>query len=786
MIKSYLKTAWRSLKRNKLFSGLNIFGLAIGMAGAILIAILLQHMLSYDRFHKQEDQLFMISNRDKLGGDLYTWRYTPKILGSTLASERPEIQNWTRSRTGQSFLFTVGDQKIQNKNGNYVDPGFFKMFSFPMVTGGPNKDWDAGTGIILSSSFAKALFGRTDVVGQTIKLDTSSLVTVSGVIKDMPENTDLKSDYLLSWAYANRFGEVDSSWGNNSVQTYVKLQKGTNLSAFNQAIRDVTKSHRDDITTEIYAEPLKNVFLYSEQHNGKFDSGRIVVVRCLAVIGFLLLLIACINFMNLSTAQSERRAREVGVKKVIGASRIRLIAQFLIESVLLSLFAFIIALGIVLLVLPAFGNLVETKLSWHFGWTGWLIALAVMVITGLIAGSYPAFYLSSFAPVKVLKGSFVRMGGKISARSVLVVLQFTVAIILILTTIMITQDIRYVQNRDTGYNQSELVFSSLNGNLRKNYPALKNELLSSGAITSMSRNMSPITQRFSDGWGMTWPGSNKADEKTDFVRYSSDADMVKTMGMHLVKGRDIDIYKYPGDSTAMMLTQSAVKAMRLKNPIGAIVGDNDTKWHVVGVIDDFIIEQPFDKIQPMVIEGPDSWYSTIHYRLNPAHSVEQNLATIKQVFDKYNMDYPFEYHFADDTYATKFKENKKLGQLSMLFAGLTIFISCLGLFGLITYMAETKTKEIGVRKVLGASVAGIIGLLSKGFVKLIIISFVIAVPIAYYIMHRWLSASTYSISVQWWWFVITILIAVIIAILTVSFQAMKAARVSPVKSLKTE
>ena len=707
-------------------------------------------------------------------------------MGSTLSHERPEIEQWTRVSSGKTFLFTAGEQKIQNKKGAFVDPGFFKMFNFPLVAGSASKDWEAGTGIILSQSFAKALFGKTDVVGQTIKLDTSSLVTVCGIIKDMPENTDLKSDCFLSWGYANRLGLVDSSWGNNSVQTYVQLRKGTDLSAFNQAIRDVTKSHRDDITTEIYAEPLKNVFLYSEQHNGKFDSGRIVLVRCLAVIGLLLLLIACINFMNLSTAQSERRAREVGVKKVIGASRRRLILQFLIESIFLSLLAFIIAIGIVLLVLPAFGNLVETKLTWHFGWDGWLIAIAVMIITGLVAGSYPAFYLSSFAPVKVLKGSFVRMGGKLSARSVLVVLQFTVAIILILTTIMITQDIRYVQSRDTGYNQSELVFSSLNGNLRRNYPALKNELLNSGAITSMSRNMSPITQRFSDGWGMTWPGSDKGDERTDFVRFSTDADMVKTMGMRLVKGRDIDIFKYPGDSTAMMLTQSAVKVMRLKNPIGAIVGDNDTKWHVVGVIDDFIIEQPFDKIQPMVIEGPYSWYSTIHYRLNPAHTVEDNLAVIKKVFDKYNMDYPFEYHFADDTYATKFKENKKLGQLSMLFAGLTIFISCLGLFGLITYMAETKTKEIGVRKVLGASVTGIIALLSKGFVKLILISFVIAVPIAYYIMHRWLAASDYSVGVQWWWFFITILLAIVIAMLTVSFQALKAARVNPVKSLKTE
>jgi len=786
MLKNYLKTAWRSLKRNKLFSGLNIFGLAIGMAGAMLIAIFLQHMLSYDRFYKDEDQLYVVSNLDHFSGNIHAWKTTPKVLGSTLQQTMPEIEAWTRADNGNAFLFTVGNLKIKNKEGTFVDPGFFNMFDFPMISGGANKDWDAGSGIILTASFARALFGKEDVVGESVKLDTSRYCKVTGVMEDMPTNTKFKSDYFLSWGFANQLGYVDSSWGNNSTQTFLKLKKGVDLEAFNAKIKNVSREHGNDITTQIFAVPLKTDYLYNQDENGKYVTGRIVIVRSLAVIGILLLLIACINFMNLSTAQSERRAREVGVKKVIGASRKRLVSQFLVESVLLSLFAFILALGIVLLVLPAFSNLVETKLTWHFGALGWLIAIALMVGTGLVAGSYPAFYLSSFAPVKVLKGVFRRNGGKLSARSVLVVLQFTVAIILILMTLMITQDTQFVQNRDTGYNQSELVFSSMQGHLSKNYEALRNSLVESGAVTSVSKNMSPITQRFSDGWGMKWPGSTKDDEKTDFIRYSTDADMVKTMQMRLVNGRDIDIYKYPADSTAMILTASAVKTMRLKNPIGALVEDNGIQWHVVGVISDFIIEQPFDKIEPMVIEGPNSYFSTIHYRLNPAHNVNDNLATVKRIFDSYNPDYPFEFHFADDTYAAKFKEYKKFGQLSLLFAGLTIFISCLGLFGLITYMAETRTKEIGVRKVLGASVTGIIGLLSKGFVKLIVISFVIAVPIAYYIMNRWLSGSVYSISIQWWWFAVTIIVAILIAFLTVSVQALKAARLNPVQSLKME
>lgn len=787
MLRMYLKTAFRSLKRNKLFSGLNIFGLAIGMAGAILIAILLQYMLSYDRFHKDEDQLYVISNLDHFNGELHAWKTTPTILGPSIKEAMPEIQAYTRVDIGYSYLFTVGEHKIQTDKGGYVDPGFFSMFSFPMLSGGVDEDWKSGSGIIISASFAKAMFGNENAVGKTLRLDTTSYFKVAGVLKEMPQNTKFKADFFLSWQYADQQGQLDSNWENNAVNTYIKLNKGTDLMAFNKKIEGFTQAHNEKVKTKIFAVPLKDDYLYNQEENGQYASGRIVIVRCLTVIGILLLLIACINFMSLSTAQSERRAREVGVRKVIGATRKRLVLQFLVESVLLALIAFVIAIGIVKLLLPAFSNLVETKLSWHFGPGGWVITVAVMILTGLIAGSYPAFYLSSFAPVKVLKGTLGKKGSKLNARSVLVVLQFTIAIILILTTIMITQDTRYVQSRDSGYDRNGLLYSNLDGHLGKNYEPLRNALLKSGAVTSVSRNMSPITQRYTDSWNFSWPGSTQEDLKTDFIRYGSNAEMVKTLGMHLVKGRDIDVYKYPADSTAAILTETSVKIMRLKDPIGAIIRrQGGGTWHVVGVIKDFIIEQPFDKVAPMIIEGPAAYLQTIHYRLNPNRPVAANLATIKGIFDQFNPDYPFAYHFVDNAYAEKFKENKKFGQLSLLFAGLTIFISCLGLFGLITYMAETRTKEIGVRKVLGASVSGIIALLSKGFVRLILVSFVIAIPVALLIMDKWLSSSVYSIGIQWWWFVVTVLIAVLIAFLTISFQALKAARANPVQSLKTE
>ncbi|HTN36920.1 MAG TPA: ABC transporter permease, partial [Arachidicoccus sp.] len=394
MFKLYIKTAWRSLVRNKLFSGLNIFGLAIGMAGAILIAIWLQNMLSYDRFHKDEDQLYVISNVDHFSGEIHAWKNTPKILGPTLAPKMPEILAMTRISKFNRFLFTNGETKINKANGSYVDPDFFRMFSFSFQNGNINKDWLNGKGIVLTQEFAKALFGAENPVGKTLKMDSSDYVTVTGVLENFKPNTVFASPFFLSWEYARKLNQVDSSWENNSCSTYVKLAKGVNIAAFNNKIKNFTREHKEGVTTQLFAEPLKNNFLYDVDKNGKYVTGRIVLVRCFTIIGALLVLIACINFMNLSTAQSEKRAREVGVKKVIGASKNRLIFQFLTESTLLAFIAFLLALLIVVLTLPAFDTLVETPLSLHFSPLTWIIAAVFVVFIGLIAGSYPAFFLS--------------------------------------------------------------------------------------------------------------------------------------------------------------------------------------------------------------------------------------------------------------------------------------------------------------------------------------------------------------------------------------------------------
>jgi len=789
MLKHHIKTAWRSLLRSKGFSAINIAGLAIGMASAILIGLWLQNMISTDRFYQKEDLLYILSNRDKNGGEVWAWQSTPKILGPTLMTEQPEVEAISRYN-GTNFLFTSGNTKI-NAEGAYVDSSFLGMFDMkPLFS--INKQVNALAGndkIILTQAFAKSLFGDTDPVGKPLTLNNKYNVTVGAVIKDLPGNTQFSFDYLLSWDFAKKAGDYDEWWGNNSVSTFIQLRPHTDLTAFNNKIKNTVIEHSkntDAQTAEVFAFPLSKRFLYNKDINGAFVSGNIVTVRLFSVIGLLILIIACINFMNLSTARSEKRAKEVGVRKVIGAYRSSLIGQFLSESILLAALAFIIAMTIVAISLPFFNQLVGKKLAISFGdpYT-WLTAVSFVLFTGLLAGSYPALFLSSFQPVKVLKGTFRKINAKISLRSVLVVTQFTFSIILIIATVIVSRQIKYTQERDNGYAKNGLIYTPISGQIEKNYPVIKNELLNSGAVIAVSKNMSPITKQYSGGWGGKWPGSTPEDEHINFARFSTDANFVKTMDAQLISGRDIDIYKYPSDSTACLLNEAAVKVMHIKNPIG-LNFYFDTTLHVVGVVKDFVINGAAEKVHPMIIFGPCSWYNVIHYRLNPNRPTQDCLAQIKSVFNKYNPDYPFQYTFVDKDYARKFAELQQTSRLSSLFAGLTIFISCLGLLGLIMFMAETRTKEIGVRKVLGASVFNITKLLSWQFLKLVGLSFVIATPIAWYAMHRWLTNFDYKVPVQWWWFLMAGVLSLVIALLTVSWQAIKAARVNPVNSLKTE
>jgi ABC-type antimicrobial peptide transport system permease subunit len=790
MLKNYLKIAARNLLRNKGFSFINISGLAIGMASAVLILLWIQNELSHDSFYEKADRIYVANNRDRFNGELQVWNNTPKILGPTIKTNYPEVEDVVRINDyGANFLLTVGDKHL-NLHGEFVDSGFFNVFSFPLVQGNVANALNNPSGIVLTQKLAIKLFGTEDVVGKVVRIDSVDNFKVTAVMKDLPSNTLLNGEYLLPWSYATRKGIDDNYWGNNSVYTYILLKPGASEAAFDDKIKNITIDHTkngEKSTTQVFTQPLKDAYLYSKSENGKYVGGRIERVKMFAVIAVFILLIACINFMNLSTARSEKRAKEVGIRKVVGAYKASLIFQFISESIILAFIAGIFALGIVLLVLPFFNQLTGVQLQFSFSNPlYWLIGVVFILFTGFLAGSYPAFYLSSFQPVKVLKGTFKATNALIAPRKILVVLQFTFAIALIISTIIVERQIKYAQERDLGYSKDHLAFIIMFGDDFKNYKLIKRGLLNSGAATAVAATSAPITEHWSDSWGFAWAGSNATDAKTDFNIFSAEKDFTATMGLKVLQGRDIDVDKYKSDSTAVLLNEAAVKMMRLKSPVGQTITGNGSTLHVVGVLKDFIVETPYQPIRPMIIAGPSYGYDVINFKLNPSLPMETTIAKAEQVFKQYNPQYPFNYKFYDSEYARKFEDEQRTGTLAAWFAGLTVFISCLGLFGLAAYMAENRIKEIGVRKVLGASVTGIATLLSKDFLKLVIISFVIASPIAWYAMGQWLESYKYRIDIEWWVFAVAGLLSVLIAIITVSYQSIKAALRNPVRSLRSE
>ncbi|MEO8172781.1 MAG: ABC transporter permease [Sediminibacterium sp.] len=786
MIKNYFKIAFRNLFRNKGFSVINISGLAIGMASAILILLWLQNEISFDRFYKKTDRLYLMYNRDKVDGRAQVWNTTPKPLAAALKKDYPEVEDAARF-VNITFLVTAGEKKL-NLRGAFTDSSFLSMFSFPLLKGNTEQALSGNNNIILTQKLAKKLFGDEEAMGKVIRIDSTANFTVTGILKDLPDNTAFDFEYLLPWAFMQKLNWDDDSWGNNSVSTYVALKPNASQSVFDAKVKDITRKHSTE-ETEVFTHAVSKMHLYSKDENGQLVGGKIEMVKLFGIIAAFILLIACINFMNLSTARSEKRAKEVGIRKVAGAQRSNLISQFIGESVLLAIIAFAVAIFIVQLSLHPFNELTGKQLFLDYSNPFfWVISVLFILFTGLIAGSYPAFYLSSFRPVKVLKGTFKTTQALITPRKLLVVLQFTFAIILMISTVIVKNQIEHAQNRDAGYNRQNLVYTFTQGDVNKNYSLIKQELLQTGAAVSVTKSGNPITRRWGSNWGFTWTGSTKEDEKINFIRMGSDADFVKTLGVQLSEGRDIDIYNYPSDSTAVMLNETAVKEMHLKDPVGKIIKSQDRgDLHVVGIVKDFIFESPFqEKVSPVMVYGPSYFFQVIHFKLDPANNTQTSLAKAEQIFKKYNPDYPFEYSFVDEAYANKFKSEQRSGKLAALFAGLTIFISCLGLFGLASYTAENRIKEIGVRKVLGASVGTIAVLLSKDFLKLVLIAFVIASPIAWYAMHTWLQGYTYRIKIEWWVFAIAGSLSLLIALITVSYQAIKAAIANPVKSLRTE
>lgn len=788
MLSSYLKIAWRNLFRNKAFSFVNITGLAIGMASAILMILWILDELSYDQFHSKKDRIYQLYNRATFDGEIQSWGSTPMVMAPVLKTDYPEIEEVTRVNWVAAFILKTADKQLQTE-GYLTDPGFLTMFDFPLLKGDPQTALNGVHSIVVTEKLARKLFVDGDAMGKVIRIDSNALFTVTGIMKDPPGNTQFNFEYLVPWSYMKEVGWYNENWAvNEIVRTYILLKPGVSEQAANDRLRNIIKSHASDVNNEIFVHPMSKWRLWSEFENGKISGGEIETVRLFGIIAGFILLIACINYMNLSTARSVKRAKEVGIRKVVGAQKTSLVGQFMWESILFSFLAGILAL---LLVEPNFGwfnkltgkELYIPYASPYF----WVNALGFIFFTGIIAGSYPAFYLSGYRPISVLKGSFKAVNALVTPRKVLVVLQFTFAIIFIICTIIIYRQIAYGKERDPGFVMDNLAYVYNKGDIEKNYSLIRNELVGSGTVTDITRTGSPIVHIWSTEDAYEWQGKDN-NLRSVFIKLYADNDFVKTFGFKMIAGRDINISRYPTDSTAMLLTESAAKLMRFDDPVGQSVKNSEGNWHVVGVIKDFLPGIPYAPVYPITIQGPATrgWFGTVTMKLNPAHSTSDNLAKVASVFKKYNPDYPFEPYFVDKSYSEIFLGQERQAKLAAIFAGLTIFISCLGLFALATCMAENRIKEIGIRKVLGASVTTITTLLSKDFLKLVIISFVIASPLAWWAMRSWLQDYSYRVSISWWVFAVTALLSMLIAVITVSYQSIKAALANPVKSLRSE
>jgi putative ABC transport system permease protein len=788
MISNYFKVALRNLLRYKGYSFINIFGLATGMAVAMLIGLWIRDELSYNQYHKNYDSIAQVMENQHLGNEIATFSSLPMPLAAELRnSYGSDFKNVAATLTYEQIV--AYKDKVFTKLGCFSEPAFPEMLSLEMLSGTKNALTDPNA-ILISESLAKAIFGLTDPINQPIKLNNVFQQRVAGVFKDMPKNSQFNDlTFIAPVSLVFNSGNGVDNWLSSSFQIFVQLNPNANQAAIDKKIKNVLYQHSKDASKpDLFLFPMHQWHLYSEFKNGVNAGGRIEFVWLFGIIGIFVLLLACINFMNLSTARSEKRAKEVGIRKAIGSVRGQLIAQFFSESLLVVMLAFILSIGLVILALPFFNDVADKEMS--ILWTNplfWLAGIGFTLFTGLIAGSYPALYLSSFQPVKVLKGT-IRLGRFAAMpRKVLMVMQFTVSVTLIIGTIVVFRQVIFAKNRPVGYSRDGLMMIPLTTNeLQDNYRAFHDELLRTNAVAGVARTSSPMTGIWSSANNLDWKGKDP-NVQALFGTISVEPDYGKVVAWEIKEGRNFS-EKFSTDSSAFIFNESAIKQMGLENPLGEMVKWHGKNWKIIGIVKDMVMRSPFEPIEPTVfmMDNRERPFNVVDIKINPSVSSREALDAIEPLFKKYAPNTPFNYKFASQEYENKFRAEERIGTLATFFAILAIFISCLGLFGLASFVAEQRTKEIGIRKVLGASVASLWQMLSKDFVVLVLISCLIATPIAYYFMSDWLQKYTYRTEISWWIFVIVGVGALVICLLTISYQAIKAALMNPVKTLKSE
>ena len=788
MFHNYFKIAWRNLSRNKGFSLTNIAGLTIGMTCAILIFLWVRDELNYNKSQKNYDSIYQVmANRD-FDNQMMTDGNMVLPLAQSIQAEIPQVKNAVVTTQQQAFNIANGEVKLK-KNGINVSDRFFDMFTVHFIRGNKSNAISDPSSIVLTQSAAKAFFGNDDPINKTLRIDNSRDVKVTAVIGDLPGNSTLQFDCIIPFNYSDEYIKRSmTEWTNSSWYVFVQTVPDASIASVQKRINEIKYQHdpNDKKISNYFLFPMSKWRLYSDFKDGKNVGGMIEYVRMFSIIAIIILLIACVNFMNLSTARSEKRAKEVGIRKTLGSAKKQLIFQFFTESIILSFFSFLLSIIMVYLVLPSFNMLVDKRITLPVTQPAfWIGSLAIILFTGLVAGSYPALYLSSFNPVKVLKGTFVAGKGSIMPRHILIVAQFVISILLISATIIVYQQIKLIRNRDMGYNPNNLITVPGSDDTQKNYAVIKHELLQTGMINSVTRTLSPITDIWWKSPGPDYTGK-PANQNIIFAGISTGKDFTKTFGIKVLQGNEFS--GTPADSSSMLLNKAAVEAMGLKNPVGMQMryGRNSKTYTVTGVIDNVIMESPFKPVDPMMIFYNPDQSGVISIRLNNGIQPQKALASIQSVFKKYNPGYAFEYEFADKEYAKKFLNENLISRLSNIFAALAIFICCLGLAGLAAFTIEKRIREIGIRKVLGATVPQILALVSKEFLKLVLIAFVIAVPIAWLAMHSWLQKYEYRVTISAWMFGIVGVAILLLTLIVVGLNTIKVAMMNPVKSLRSE
>lgn len=789
MIKSFFLVTLRNLKRQKIYSLVNILGLSVGLTCSILILLWVQDEVNYDSNIPNKDHLHQVWMNVHRSNSIDSYNSLPFPIYNALKEADNNIKKTCLSGYGGNRLISSEDKRVI-KRGYFVTEEFLEVFEFPLKEGSREEVLQNPNSIVISESLAEFFFDSANPIGQTLRLENKGPLQITGVLRDIPGNSSFQFDYLIPWENKVVTGDWDSknrnNWGNYVYQVYVELHDESKFTETEIAIKDILKQNGQDFVPRyLFLHPLPKWRLYSNFEGGVAKAGMAEYVNLFSLIAIAILLIACINFMNLTTARSQKRAREVGLRKTMGSSKKQLVVQFVGESLLIALFSYFLALIFTTSLLPNFNQMVDKELMIDFtSLSFWGLSAVIVVVTGVIAGSYPAFYLSRFKPINALKGTFKTGKNSFRFRKVLVTLQFCISFIMIASTIIIAQQIRHVQDRDLGYEQDRLISIDYSEDLEKNFNVLKRELIESGAVQSITRSNSSIADIVSSNY-VSWP--NKADDqKILFTTITTGYDYAKTMQIDVLQGRDFSP-EFTSDSSAIIVNKAAIDLMNLDDPLGTNLELWGQKRRLIGVVDNTLMGSPFDEVQPaFMILSPPRWVSDISIRLSENNSLQSNLQTVQGIFEKYNPTYPFEYEFVDVEFERKFAIINLTKRLAIVFAILALVITGLGLFGLSAYAAEQRIKEIGIRKVLGATVSNILRIMSTDFSRLALIAFVVAAPISWYLLDNYLDKYSIRIDISWWIFPLIGLCVWLFSIVVISNQAWRAAVSNPIDSLRDE